>query len=126
MLVRLADLGLNVPADDVYSDPDRAIRLLWNRHDRNVELVFPPTEGPYLYHSDEHEYQAEENPNPESVFNSIRRILGDVPQRYCARDWGHTKKKLSPCMSAISGKSLSMTTALMSDLIPLKVILITH
>jgi len=77
MIVKLADLGFNMPASDVYSDPDKAIRVLWNRDDRTVELVFPSAENeaPYLYRSDEGEYQVEDNPTPESILKWIHWVL---------------------------------------------------
>lgn len=64
MLTKLHARGFNTPANDVYADPDRAIRLLWSSGPRNVEVVFPPvsSEAPYLYHSCEHSYGIEENP----------------------------------------------------------------
>lgn len=79
MVVKLGDLRFDVPATDVYSDPDRAIRLIWNRSDRSVELVFPSSEAelPYLYRSDEQEYQVEENPTPESVLKWLNWVLAD-------------------------------------------------
>lgn len=80
MIIKLVDLRFNVPASDVYSDPDKAIRLLWNRGDRTVELVFPSdeTEAPYLYRSDQQDYHAEENPTPESILKWLHWVLGDL------------------------------------------------
>lgn len=77
MLVGLTNLNFNNAANDVYSDPDGAIRLLWTQGDRNVELVFPSIEGevPYLYHSDEHTYGVEENPGPEFALKWINWVL---------------------------------------------------
>jgi hypothetical protein len=77
MLVDLGNLNFNIPATDVYSDPDGAIRLLWTREDRNVELVLPSieNEAPYLYHSDEHNYGVEEHPSPECALKWINWVL---------------------------------------------------
>jgi len=77
MLVGLTNLNFNIAATDVYSDPDGAIRLLWTRDGRNVELVFPSIEdeAPYLYHSDKHNYGVKENPGPEFALKWINWVL---------------------------------------------------
>jgi hypothetical protein len=77
LLVRLSDLDFNVPASDVYTDPGTAIRVLWSKDGRNVELVFPSAEGdvPYLYHSNDTEYGVVENPAPEVTRNWLMWVL---------------------------------------------------
>ena len=87
MLVGLKDLNLNIPASDVYLDPDGAIRLLWTQDYRNVELVFPSIEdeAPYLYHSDENNYGVEERPSPEGALKWILWVLDNLlPGHTCA------------------------------------------
>jgi hypothetical protein len=87
MLLGLASLNFSIAATDVHADPDGAIRLLWTRDDRSVELVFPTIEdeASYLYHSDEHNYGVEENPSPERALKWINWVLNDVlPGRICA------------------------------------------
>jgi len=87
MLLGLASLNFSIAATDVYSDPDGAIRLLWTRDDRSVELVFPSIEdeAPYLYHSDEHNYGVEESPGPECALKWINWVLNNVlPGHVCA------------------------------------------
>lgn len=78
-ILKLVDLGFEEPANDVYSDPDGAIRLLWNSAERSVELVFPSFESelPYLYRSTHDEYKIEENPTPECSLNWLRWVLAD-------------------------------------------------
>ena len=80
MLVHLNDLHFNVPASDIYADPDRAIRLLWTQDERNVEVVFPSgqTEVPYLYHSDDSEYGVEETVTAESVLHWLQWVLSNA------------------------------------------------
>jgi len=77
MLVSLKGLNFHVAATDVYSDPDGAIRLLWAREGRNVELVFPSIqdEAPYLYHSGDDNYGIEERPSPECALIWINWAL---------------------------------------------------
>ncbi len=84
MLADLTYLNLNTAATDVYSDPDGAIRLLWSRDDRSVELVFPSIvdEAPYLYHSDEHIFGVEERPSPQCALEWIHWVLDDVLPRH--------------------------------------------
>jgi hypothetical protein len=84
MLVHLNDLHFNVPPSDIYADPDRAIRLLWSKDERNVEIVFPSgqTEVPYLYHSDDSEYGVEETPYAESVLNWLHWVLNDASREH--------------------------------------------
>ncbi len=62
-ILGLYGLGFEIPAADVYTDPDKAIRLLWTRADRSVELVFPSNEDelPYLYRSEQEECGIEEH-----------------------------------------------------------------
>jgi len=87
MLVGLTSLNFSIPASDVYSDPDGAIRLLWARDDRSVELVFPSIEdeSPYLYHSDANRYGVEEHPGPESALKWINWVFDNVlPEHVCA------------------------------------------
>lgn len=80
MLVDLANLEFSIVATDVYSDPDGAIRLLWARDDRTVELVFPSieSEAPYLYHSDERNYGAEENPSADYAWKWLNWVINAV------------------------------------------------
>jgi hypothetical protein len=79
MIVSLTDLRFALPASDVYSDPDKAIRLLWNRSDRTVELVFPSseTEAPYLYRSDQQQYHIEANPTAQSAKDWLGWVFRD-------------------------------------------------
>lgn len=80
MLVRLSDLNFGIAPSDVYTDPDTAIRLLWSKGGRNVELVFPSGEAepPYVYHSNDREYGVEETPDPQSVLNWLNWVLNDI------------------------------------------------
>ena len=80
MLVDLANLEFSIVATDVYSDPDGAIRLLWARDDRTVELVFPSieSEAPYLYHSDARNYGVEENPSADYVWKWLNWVINSV------------------------------------------------
>lgn len=80
MIVKLVGLGFDVPACDVYSDSDKAIRLLWSRGERNVELVFPSaeSESPYLYRSDERDYHVEQDPTPECILRWLHWALGNL------------------------------------------------
>jgi hypothetical protein len=80
MLVRLNDLHFRVPANDIYADPDRAIRLLWSKDGRNVEIVFPSdeTEVPYIYHSDDRQFAVEETQNAESALSWLNWVLNNI------------------------------------------------
>lgn len=80
MLVDLANLEFTTVASDVYSDPDGAIRLLWARDDRTVELVFPSieSEAPYLYHSDARNYGVEENPSADCAWKWLNWVINAV------------------------------------------------
>lgn len=85
-LVELSDHGFEIPANDVYADPDRAIRLLWSKDGRSAEMVFPSVDGeaPYLYRSDDHEYAIEENPGVECLLAWLRWVANganSVPSR---------------------------------------------
>jgi hypothetical protein len=75
-LVELSDRGFGIPASDVYVDPDRAIRLLWNRDGRSAEMVFPSVddEAPYLYRSSEREYSVEDDPGVECLLGWLRWV----------------------------------------------------
>jgi hypothetical protein len=87
MLIRLSDLGFEVSANDVYLDPDRAIRLLWRGDLRSVEMVFPSSsdENPYLYHSDDQAFGVEDNPSAEVLLDWLKWVLKDVSAgRPCA------------------------------------------
>ena len=79
-VVRLSDLNFGIVPNDVYADPDTAIRLLWSKGGRNVELVFPSGEAelPYVYHSNDREYGVEEIPDPQSVLNWLNWVLNDI------------------------------------------------
>ena len=79
-LLRLSDLGFETPANDVYVDPDKAIRLLWSAAGRSVELVFPShnDEAPYLYRSDARDFGVEENPSSESLLTWLRWAASDL------------------------------------------------
>jgi hypothetical protein len=83
-LVQLSDLGFEIPASDVYADPDRAIRLLWNRGGRSVEMVFPSTAGEpsYLYRSDAREYAVEESPSPESLLAWLQWAVNEANSKH--------------------------------------------
>jgi hypothetical protein len=85
-LVRLSDLGFEMPANDVCADPDRAIRLLWNKDGRSAEMVFPSgdDEAPYLYRSAEREYAVEEDPSVECLLGWLRWVSNgpsSIPSR---------------------------------------------
>jgi hypothetical protein len=89
MLVHLNDTGFNIPATDVYADPDRAIRLLWSKDGRNAELVFPSSDvdKAYIYHSDEQEYGVEENPSPGSALGWLTWVFRDFAIRGMKADF---------------------------------------
>ena len=87
MLVDLNATGFNIPATDVYTDPDRAIRILWSKDGRNAELVFPASgvDKVYIYHSDDQEYGVEESPSPESALAWLTWVFQDfTPGRFRA------------------------------------------
>ena len=77
MLVGLKELGFGVMPDDVYTDPDMAVRLLWSNGERNAELVFPLSEleVPYVYHSDGREFGVEESPDAQCVLKHLNWVL---------------------------------------------------
>ena len=87
MLVHLNDTGFNIPATDVYVDPDRAIRILWSKDGRNAELVFPSSgaDNTYIYHSDEQGYGVEEDPSPRAALTWLTWVFRDfTPERFRA------------------------------------------
>ena len=77
MLVQLSDRDVHIAASDVSVDPDRAIRLLWSKAGKNVELVFDssPAEMPYLYHSDQVDFGVDEDPDTETVIRWLDWLL---------------------------------------------------
>jgi hypothetical protein len=87
MLVHLNMKGFNIPASDVYSDSDLAIRILWSNDGRNAELVFPSSvdDKAYIYHSDEREYGVEEAPSPQPAIAWLTWVFRDfTPERFRA------------------------------------------
>jgi hypothetical protein len=80
----IVQAGLEMPMiEDVSTDSDGAIRILWEEGGRRLELVCPfnPSQRPYWYHSDLRTYAVEYDHSPEAVRALVNWLNNGIVHR---------------------------------------------
>ncbi len=77
----MVQAGHDMPmVEDVATDSDGAIRILWTKDNRALELVCPfqPSQRPYWYYSDSRDYRIEYEQSPEVLQRLVAWLNGET------------------------------------------------
>jgi len=77
-ILMLAQRGGLIKPSSITTDPNGAIRIVWESDDREAELVCPSEEDemPYIYSSSSDEYKTDGDFGPEALMRKIRWAIG--------------------------------------------------